>query len=277
MGFTIPVGRFSPSAGINVDRTVKSTVITGTMEMYGPEATSARANSVQQSINKIWTQSFSNGYSVTCHITVNYRPAGSAEGNATQIEADKTSGPSHVSPGLTSRSMTLNANEADAFTWTAGHEFGHIIGLNDRYSGSIFSKISGRFGGARTNVIEPGYLGNIMAQHQGALSGKNLVDLATENEPSPYWINDDDHIRQWVKAHAPSEIAKLSTAHKLKAIHVLMSGYIHDDDVSAIGGICRSVSNRTEANAIRDGVDLLQFSSIGQRTEARVIFSKMPR
>jgi hypothetical protein len=39
----LPVGRFSPAPGIFVDRTEKSVVITGAMELYGPEASAARA------------------------------------------------------------------------------------------------------------------------------------------------------------------------------------------------------------------------------------------
>jgi hypothetical protein len=86
----------------------------------------------------MWTKSFPDGYSVTCNVSVRYRDPGTGAGNATQIEAVVISGPSHVTnlPAF-DRSMTLNAGESDAFTWTPTHEFGHIIGLQDRYSESI--------------------------------------------------------------------------------------------------------------------------------------------
>jgi hypothetical protein len=90
-----------------------------------------------------------------------------------------------VTPGLFSRSMTLNANERDAFTWTAAHEFGHIIGLGDKYSEPILSKIRAIWGGARINTVQPGYANNIMAVDGGVLTSQNLADLAAENEPSP--------------------------------------------------------------------------------------------
>jgi hypothetical protein len=51
-------------------------------------------------------------------------------------------GPSDVVTVLTGRrKMTLNATESDAFTWTPAHEFGHVLGLQDRCSESIMSKI----------------------------------------------------------------------------------------------------------------------------------------
>jgi hypothetical protein len=273
----LPVGRFSPSPGLYVDRTENSVDISGVMELYGPEATTVRAGSIQHSINTTWTAAFPDGSSVNCNITVRYRGPGSdADSNATQIEADKISGPSHVSLGLRSRSMTLNANEPNAFTWTPAHEFGHIIGLKDRYSEGIISKIKSTWGGTRTTAVEPGYRGNLMAEDNGALESKNVADVARENEPSPYWINDDDQVRAWVNAHPLTDIGKLSTTNKLKAIRTLMGGWISDDDVTAIARICSSVTSRTEANAIRGGVDLLDFTSIGQRTTVRVAFGRMP-
>jgi hypothetical protein len=273
----LPVQRFSPAPGIWIDRTEKSVAVTGAMELYGDEANAARALSIEHSINATWTQTFPDGYAITCNITVRYRGPGSSAGNATQIEAKQTSGPSHVRdvPGL-DRCMTLNASEPDAFTWTPTHEFGHILGLKDRYSESIMSKIVGSFGGTRSNTVHPGYQGNLMAVDQGKLESKNVADLATENEPSPWWLNDDDQVRAWVNAHSTGDIGRLSTASKLKAIKTLMGGWISDDDVDAMGKICSSVTTKAEADAIRNGVDLLDFTSLGQRTRMRVFFAKMP-
>jgi hypothetical protein len=272
----LPVARFSPAPGLFVDRTENSISISGAMELYGPEASAVRAASVQQSINTNWTRTFPDGHSVSCNITVTYRPSGSKAGGATQIEADKIAGPSHVSPGLGGRSMTLNANEGDAFTWTPAHEFGHIVGLTDRYSEGIMSKIKGSFGGERTTTVQPGYAGNLMAVSGGALESKNVRDVAEENEPSPYWVNDDNQVRDWVNGHPLSDIGRLSIGNKLRAIKTLMGGWISDADVAAIARICSSVSAKTQADAIRAGVDLLKMSSIGQRTMVRVAFSKMP-
>ena len=277
----MPIGRFSPAPGIWVDRTDKSVKITGTMELYGGEATAARALSIQQSINTTWTQNFTDGYSVSCNVTVRYRASGSnASPNTAQIEALKPllNGPSNVNimPGM-GKKMTLNANEADAFTWTPAHEFGHVIGLQDRYSESIMSKLKGTFGGTRTSTIDTGYEGNLMAVDGGALGSQNVADITKENEPNPYWMNDDDHIRDWVNAHSNADIANLSTTIKLRAIKTLMGGWISDADMSAIGKICGVVTTKAEADTIRNGVDLLDFTSIGQRTQMRVFFSQMPR
>ena len=272
----LPVARFSPAPGLFVDRTQNSTRISGAMELYGPEANAARAASIQNSINSTWTRTFPDGYAMICSITVAYRPGGSSSGIATQIEADRIAGPSHVSPRLDGRSMTLNANEADAFTWTPAHEFGHIIGLRDRYSEGILSKVKGVFGGERTTTVQTGYAGNLMAVSGGALESKNIRDLAEEDEPTPYWINDDDQVRNWANAHSLSEIRRLSTASKLRAIKTLMGGWISDGDVGVIAKICSSVLAGSEADAIRAGVDLLAMTDIGQRTLVRVALSRMP-
>lgn len=271
------IARFSPSTGIVVDRTGGSTSITGALELYGDEATVARAATIESSINSTWTQSFSDGYSVSCRITVRLRGPGSSAGNATQVEAAKIAGPSNVSPNLLGgKSMTLNANESDAFTWTAAHEFGHIIGLDDRYSEGIISKIKGKFGGSRTTSIQTGYGGNIMGVHYGVLESKNLANLEGENSPNPYW-DDDDQVRDWIDAHTVGEIAKLSTATKLDAFRTLMSGWISDEDVDAMKKICRSETTAVEANRIRAAVNVLDFSSLGQRTAIRVAFANMPK
>lgn len=268
----VPIGRFSPTNGLWVDRTDLTLKISGQMELYGTEANAARALSIQNSINTTWTQSFPDGYSVTCNITVTYKSNGPS-GNAAKIEAVKMPGPSNVNPF---RKMTLNANEANAFTWTAAHEFGHVIGLKDRYSESIISKINGQIGGARTNTVHPGYEGNIMAVDQGTLASRNLADIAAENAPSPYWMNGDNHIRHWVSVRGTAEIGMLPTDHKLKAIRVLMGGWISDDDMKAIEKICLSVKDGIEAHKIQAGINLLDFTFPSQRTQMRVIFTRMP-
>jgi hypothetical protein len=86
-----PVGRFSPSPGITVDRTGTSVLIFGQMELSGPEATAGRAVSIENSINSNWTRTFKDGFEITCKIRVAYRARGSSAGAATQITADKRS------------------------------------------------------------------------------------------------------------------------------------------------------------------------------------------
>ena len=101
--------------------------------------------------------------------------------------------------------------------------------------------------------------------------------MPNECEPVPYWLTDDDSIRRWVAIHSIFEIRALSTSIKIKMIARLMSGWISDDDMDAIGRICGSVVSGAESKAIQDSVNLLDFTSIGQRTRMRVFFAKMPR
>ena len=272
----LPVGRFSPSPGLIVDRIGTSVVVSGLMELYGPEANASRAAMVQQAINTTWTRTFEDGYSITCGIVVRYRAPGSSPAEATQIEAAKTLAPSNVSRGIHGYVMTLDAKEQDAFTWAPAHEFGHILGLKDRYSESIMGRVRGAFGGSRTTTPQQGYAGNLMAETDGTLSAQNVADVAGENAPSPYWIHDDDQVSAWISAHSTAEIGKLSTAEKLCAIRTLQEGWVSAQDLAAIERICSSVRSRTEGEAIRRGVDLLQFSDLGQRTDVRVFLAKMP-
>ena len=240
----LPVGRFSPARGITVTRSGKSAAIDGAMELFGPAATASVATTIEASINSIWTATFPDGYSVTCKIKVRFRGAGSTATDVTQIEAVAIDGPSHVGIGTRGRYMVLNAKERDAFTWTAAHEFGHIIGLADRYSESIMSKIGGLFGGQRTTTVDTGYSGNLMAVSGGALWSRNLADLAVENEPSPCWINDDDYVSEWVNTSPLSDVTRLPTSSKLKALNTLLGGSACSDDLRAMTKICSSVKTK---------------------------------
>jgi hypothetical protein len=72
--------------------------------------------------------------------------------------------------------------------------------------------------------MQPGYNGNLMGEDQGTLDSQNVADLSSENQPSPYWLNDDDQVRDWVNAHSSSEICALPRASKVAAIKTL-SGF----------------------------------------------------
>ncbi|MCW5748970.1 MAG: hypothetical protein KIT36_22460 [Alphaproteobacteria bacterium] len=275
MGDVLPVSRFSPSAGLWVDINGGSVVITGSMEMYGEEANAERAKSVQDSINKTWTKTFPDGYLVQTSVTVTYRGPGSAAGNATQIEVKKMSGASNVASSGGGRKMTLNSTSQDVYTWVCAHEFGHVIGLDDRYTEDV-GDVRQALGTPRHTTPTSGYNGNIMAEHGGGLESKNVGDVAAENNPSSWWVNDDDNVRNWVNSHGGPDIARLSTAAKLNAINILMSGWISDDDMDCIIKIMRNVRDKAEADAIRKGIDPLDFTSIGQRTQFRVAAARMP-
>ena len=91
-------------------------------------------------------------------------------------------------------------------------------------------------------------------------------------------FSDDDEIRQWVQSTDLAVLGRQSKDEKIRMILTLMSGWISDDDVSAMARICRSVNNRSEAQAIRDAITphLIDMTSIGQRTQMRVTLSQMP-
>jgi len=273
-GDIAPVGRFSPSPGLIVDRSGSSVAISGQVELFGSEATAARAAAIQDAINSMWTRSFGNGYSISCNVAVRYRPQGTKPADVTQIEATRTVSPSHVTLWLGRRTMTLNANEPDAFTWTSAHEFGHILGLKDRYSESIMSTLRGFVGGSRATVAQPGYAGNIMAETDGAVTRRSVSDLTTEDKPG--LLSEDDHLAAWIFAHPPVDIAGLSPADKLRIVRTLQSGWISARDMEAIGRVCASVTASSEADSLRRGVDLRDFTDLGQRTQMRVFFARMP-
>jgi hypothetical protein len=170
--------------------------------------------------------------------------------------------------------MTLNANDTNVFKWTAAHEFGHVIGLADRYSEGIISKVMGTFGGKRDTQVQTGYERNIMGVHGGGLEQRNVIDLVKEN--SPGWTDDDNRVRDWIIHHTVREIRMISTANKIKMIKILMGGIISDEDVETIIRICSSVQNKAEANKIRSNIKLSDFSDLGQRMRVRIVFLKMP-
>lgn len=138
------------------------------------------------------------------------------------------------------------------------------------------SKIRSTWGGSRIKTVEPGYANNIMAVAGGVLTSQNLADLAAENEPSPYWVNDDHQVSAWVSSHSFADVARLTTRSKLAALRTLLGGWLSEDDIAAIRKICGSVQSRAEAATLRAGLDLHSVSDFGQRTTLRVILSQMP-
>lgn len=246
--------------------------ISGTIEAYGPHANEANAAQAQATIRQFWNQGFPDGYSVTCDVTVVYRA--SPSGNVVTIEMDKITGPSNVS--RFTGNMELNMNEDDALTWTVAHEFGHQIGLRDRYSEGIMSKIRGKFGGRRTSTVEGGYEQNLMGVVGGATESRTVQDLGAENAPG--YFTSDDQIRLWVARHTRAERGALSTATKIHMINLLLEGWIADEDVATIESICLAVTDASESTAIKRALEarLLDMTSIGQRTYVRGIITRMP-
>jgi uncharacterized protein YukE len=246
-GFT--VGSYSPSPGIHVDRTGDSVRVTARLELYGQDASPERAKEIEDKIRAAWNGRFGDGTTIATDVQVTYRQPGTpASPDATQIEMAPTTRPSHVT--LSTGEMTLNTNEPNA-TNAAPHEFGHQIGLRDRYQESLLSELKGMVGGQRETHHEPGYQGNIMSD-LGPVQGKNVRDLADENIPTVF--SDDDQVRDWVSRSDPAEVATVATATKVRMVDSLMDGWISNDDVTAIESICRTARAGDQAEAVRAAV-----------------------
>jgi hypothetical protein len=235
----------------------------------------------EATIKKFWNQSFTGGYKVVCNVKINLKAPGGSGTDDTKIEMDAGSGVAKVN-ALT-RNMTLYLKKEDGtpsndLTWAVAHEFGHVIGLDDKYSEGFFSRIMAIIGkdSKRKTTIEPGYQGNIMGESNGNLESKNLDDIDKDN--APYFYQKDDRIRLWVSRHSTGKIAKLNAATKIKMIETLLDGYISDQDIAAIELICKSVAGHVEADVIGRaiGKKVMEMSDIGQRTRLRTIISNMP-
>ena len=177
-GRRVGSGSVTMGPGITVSWNGNSMSIVAHMEVYGPSATAEIAQQIQDTINRVWNQSFPDGYSVSCQADVTYRAENAAEdSNRTQIHVIREPGVTNVSHSwlIGERYMTFNLFDAK-IDWTPAHEFAHLIGLPDHYSEGIVSKIRGRFGGRREATIDEGWQGNIMGQFDGVLESKNIQE-----------------------------------------------------------------------------------------------------
>jgi hypothetical protein len=271
-----PAQRYSPSAGIVVERAGNTMKISGKMELYGEKATAALATQLQNTINSMWTASFPDGTSSSCAVSVVYRAPGTPSLGVTTIEAGTGKGGAYVMPGPISNDMYLNMANPIAATWTVGHEFGHVLGMVDRYSEPVKSKILGRFGVQRTSTIEVGYETSLMGAHGAPLDQRTLKDAMDESKPWAISCSDDDAVRDWIDANGQSGLRKLSIEERIAMFEALMAGWVSGDDLRCMKAICASVTSRADAEKLRKAVNTLDFTSIAQRTEVRVALSKMP-
>lgn len=164
--------------GISLSWRGNSVRITAQLEVYGPEASENVAQQIEDTIDNYWNESFDDGYAVNTDVDVSYREESDDEdSNRTQIYVTDLRGPSNVRRRWLVGSRYMRYDIDADINWTPAHEFGHLIGLSDRYSESVISKISGRMGGERTNEVETGWENNIMAVHGGDLERRNIEDL----------------------------------------------------------------------------------------------------
>jgi hypothetical protein len=271
-----PIRRFSPARGIIADVNERSITITGRAQVYGPSASAVVATQMSAALNNGWSRVFSDGYSSRCTVTVTYRGPGTPEDSTVlQIEYSPSIERSEATRGggLGAETIWLSSNDSNAISWVLVHEFGHTLGMDDRYTDEVRT-----INGTKKTVSVPHatYDGELMAQQNTQLSSRTLQDLNTETAPSENWINDDDQVRDWITQHSRADLAAVSTAGKIGALRTLMGGWISDEDVVAMEQIIGAVRNRDEAAAIRSAIRLLDMTSIGQRTRIRVALSRMP-
>ncbi|MBK9081879.1 MAG: hypothetical protein IPL88_07275 [Rhizobiales bacterium] len=277
-----PVGRYSPTSGLIIDRTGNAVAISGAMELFGEAATPDMATTLQNTINTAWTQSFPDGHTVTCSVRIQFRVPGAQATGLTTINARRLNdGVPSETDNYGRRDILLNVTRRDATTWVIAHEFGHSLGLDDRYSETVLSKL---FGGRqigsyttpRDTSVEAGYEGRMMGATGGTVDGQTATDLVSETTPSPNWINSDNAIRNWIAAHSRAELARIAIRDRLTMFRTLMEWWISDEDVAAMRAICASVGARGDATTLRNGVNLSDFTDLGQRTTIRVAFAQMP-
>lgn len=272
---------FHPVPGINVVMADRQVSITGRAEVFGDSADAAVAAKLQSVINNTWTKTFPYGGSVSCAITVTYRAPGSAKSAVLQIEHGKgrTDSDVHAAKfGFGDEMIWLNANDPNALRWVAAHEFGHILGLEDKYIESFTSRVKGALGFERDETKPmKGYEYNMMGSGGFNLTIKNIVDLEKESKASEWWLNDDDQVRAWVAAHGAAEIASLRAATMIEALRILMGGWISDADVVAMVTIIEAVRDPATAGAIRAAINPMDMKSLGQRDRVRIALDKMPR
>lgn len=183
---TLPSGTANPGPGITVSYHDKSVTTSAALEVSGPEADATKASTIQGNINRRWTGSFPDGYAISTTARVSARAAGAgAAGDSTDIELTKSGGRPSVTGRhwlVGSRYVSLNLDRPNATDYTVAHEFGHLLGLGDRYSEGIVSRIGGLlFGSQRTTTPDAGYENNIMGVSGGDLESANVRDLISRH------------------------------------------------------------------------------------------------
>ena len=130
------------------------------MEYTGPGATPANIEKFNAGIRKYWSGRHGR-YRVRVRTT---RPDAQCPGNRKNvINVPNGNGRAYVD-GVGGNTGTWPADRPE---WTAAHEAGHLMGLDDQYTDR---------GG-----VKPGYEGNIMGSRDGVPSAADIADIIRRN------------------------------------------------------------------------------------------------
>lgn len=274
-----PPRRYAPVPGITVDIIENRVSISGQAQVWGEHATPLAAQLIQTTVNRVWNQNLGSRAFFQCDMTFTHRATTTRPSNMLQIELAAIDLPSAVvRPRFGGQIyMRLDSRLNNVLSWVVAHEFGHIIGLKDRYTESLLSQVGSNFGFQRETVPLPGYESNIMATDEGTLALANLTDIADDIEARTAWVQTDDLVRAYVKARTPEMLQLMTVETRLAALKTLAEGWISDDDVAAMVTLISAVRSPAHAARLRSGVDLTVFSSIAQRTRVADALAKMPR
>lgn len=182
--------------------------ITANLEVSGEAATATIANQIKNTIENIWNASFDQSYRVSCTVDMRFRGDQREDSSRNQIYVTVNTSATNVdrSPTLYYSSMNYHISSASVIEWTPAHEFGHMLGLDDHYSESVWSVIRDICHYSRYTTVHPGWQQNIMAVHMGTLERRNLQELFSihafemvtivEDYAEDFWRGMDGSIRQ---------------------------------------------------------------------------------
>jgi len=175
----IPNGSKRIGKGIVFGWSGNTISLTVNLEVSGEGATAPLAAEIGKTIETIWNASFTDNYRVSSTVNTRYRGQGNEDSDRTQIyvKHDDATTCVHTLPTLYYAYMEYNINSETTASWTPAHEFGHLLGLDDKYEEGIRSRINSMYGGPRSTSVVPGWAGNIMAAHLGTLQKRNLQEL----------------------------------------------------------------------------------------------------
>jgi len=141
---------------------------------------------VASSVMAHWNKTFEDGFRIAC-VPYVLPAATPPDPNRTHIFiGDKNSTPYVIRPTpVTPYYSYMSLAPADLNSWLPAHEFGHLLGLGDRYHESFSSAardtcnfvLNGFCGGQRHTVPQQGWQQNIMANAWGVLERRNVDEL----------------------------------------------------------------------------------------------------